>query len=101
MRPIKILSVCGSGTVSSAMVSKKIVDFLKDNGYNATTDEANPPSLPTIIGSQKFDLIAATTTISDDYGIPVLNATSLLIGMGEEKFFEDLLELVKSLDLEN
>lgn len=32
MRPINILSVCGSGTVSSAMLTSKLTDILEENG---------------------------------------------------------------------
>ena len=41
MRPVRILAVCGSGTVSSAMLSSKIKDYLKENGYGCDTVEMN------------------------------------------------------------
>ncbi|MGO3792423.1 MAG: hypothetical protein ACTJG1_13320 [Enterococcus gilvus] len=35
MTEIKVLSVCGSGTVSSAMVGERIVELLEEHGYEA------------------------------------------------------------------
>ena len=36
MRPVRILAVCGSGTVSSAMLSSKIKDYLKEKSRKLT-----------------------------------------------------------------
>ena len=42
MRPVKILSVCGSGTVSSAMLSSKLADVLEEKGYDLEATEVAP-----------------------------------------------------------
>ena len=42
MRPINILSVCGSGTVSSAMLTSKLTDILEENGYEVEATEVAP-----------------------------------------------------------
>ena len=41
MTEIKILSVCGSGTVSSAMVGERIVELLEEYGYEVEIQEVN------------------------------------------------------------
>lgn len=99
MRPVKILSVCGSGTVSSAMLSSKLEDVLEENGYSMEATEVAPGGVPLAIQSSKYDLIAYTSPVEGDYGIPILNATQFLVGIGEDEFTEKLLEIVKGLSL--
>ena len=45
MAEISILSVCGSGVVTSHMVANKLVEMFEDEGYDVTTDECNPSEL--------------------------------------------------------
>ena len=99
MRPVRILSVCGSGTVSSAMLSTKLSDVLESNGYKIKTTEVSPGGVANAIANASYDLIAFTSPVTGNYGIPILNATGFLIGINEEQFVEQLLDVVKNLDL--
>ena len=98
MRPVRILAVCGSGTVSSAMLSSKIKDYLKENGYGCDTVEMNSTGVELAMQDNAFDLIACTTPIYD-YDIPILNAAGYIIGINEEEFHEALMEIVSRLPL--
>ena len=42
MKAVNILSVCGSGTVTSSMVAAKLKEKLGDRGYSVSTTEARP-----------------------------------------------------------
>ncbi len=99
MRPVKILSVCGSGTVSSAMLSSKLTDVLEENGYDMEATEVSPGGVAMAIASGFYDLIAYTSPVDGDYGVPILNATGFLVGINEEEFIEKLMEEVKKLSL--
>ena len=44
MKHVKILCVCGSGTVSSAMVANKLTEKLADHGYDVQAIECSPNS---------------------------------------------------------
>ena len=99
MRVVKILSVCGSGTVSSAMLSTKLKDILEENGYELETTEVSPGGIPVALESGKYDLIAYTSPVDGDYDIPKLNATGFLVGINEEEFIENLLDVVGKLKL--
>lgn len=101
MRPVKILSVCGSGTVSSAMLSSKLTDVLNDNGYDMTSTEVSPGSVDSEMQSGNYDLIVYTSPVNGDYDVPVLNATGFLVGINEEDFVEELLVELKKLDLDS
>lgn len=101
MRPVRILSVCGSGTVSSAMLSNKLTDLLNENGYTMKSTEVSPGSVNSEMQSGNYDLIVYTSPVSGDYGVPILNATGFLVGINEEDFIEEILVELEKLDLGN
>ena len=96
-RKIKVASVCGSGTVSSSMVSQKITEILKNNGYKVEAVEVNPQGLDFIVGSGGIDMICHTCPIKKDYGIPKINSTGFLTGINESKIEEEILKVAKTL----
>lgn len=96
-RKIKVASVCGSGTVSSSMVSQKIMNILKENGYQAEALEVNPSGMDMIAGSGDIDMICHTCPLKKDYGIPKINATGFLTGIGEENIAKQILEIAEKL----
>lgn len=98
MRPIKILSVCGSGTVSSAMVSGKLKERLSEAGYEIVTEEVNPGGVESALLSGKYDFIAHTSPISGNFDIPVINAVGFLTGFGEEEFLEEAIKVIKAIE---
>lgn len=99
MRAVKVLSVCGSGTVSSAMLSSKLTDVLEENGYDIDAVEVSPGGVEGAMQSGKFDLIVYTSPVEGDYGIPIINATGFLVGINEEEFIEEFMNEVKKLNL--
>lgn len=99
MRPVRILSVCGSGTVSSAMLSSKLMDILEENGYDMEATEVSPGGVGMAMQTGKYDLIAYTSPVEGDYKVPILNATGFLVGINEDEFVEKLLEVVGKLKL--
>lgn len=99
MRAVKVLSVCGSGTVSSAMLSSKLEDVLSERGYDLEATEVAPGGVSMAIQNGNYDLIAYTSPVEDVYGIPVLNATGFLVGINEEEFVDELMEVIGKLDL--
>ena len=101
MRAVRILSVCGSGTVSSAMLSSKLENLLAEHGYDMESTEIAPDALEVAVSTGKYDLIACTSPVKDSYGIPVLNATGFLVGINEEEFVEEFMETLGRLNLES
>lgn len=99
MRAVRILCVCGSGTATSAMLAAKLQDVLEEHGYQAETDETNPPGVEIATTGRDWDLIAFTSPVEDSKGIPTLNATGFLVGIGEDEFIEQLMEQIGKLDL--
>ncbi|MDE3283882.1 PTS sugar transporter subunit IIB [Lacticaseibacillus parahuelsenbergensis] len=92
---INLLAVCGSGTVTSSMVAGEIQDELSDDGYTVKATEARPTEAKQLIDSGKFDLVVYTSPLPKaDYGVPVINGTGLLTGIGEDEFWEELKKTV-------
>ena len=96
MRPINILSVCGSGTVSSAMLTSKLTDILEENGYEVEATEVAPGGVELAVQTANYDLIAYTSPVEDSFGLPLLNATGFLVGINEDEFIEELMEVVRN-----
>ena len=92
MKKLNVISVCGSGTVTSTMVANKVKDFLEENGYKTQTVEVNPGGVEGQLASGNWDIIVHTSPLKGKYDIPTINSVGLLTGMGEEEFFEELLK---------
>lgn len=97
MRPIRVLTVCGSGTVSSSMVASKLKERLKEEGYDVITTEVNPGGVESAISSGNYDLIAYTSPIQGEYDIPAINAVGFLTGFGEEDFIDEVMKIIKNI----
>ncbi|WP_110954667.1 PTS sugar transporter subunit IIB [Anaerosinus massiliensis] len=98
MIQVNVLSVCGSGTVTSSMVAGKLKETLEKQGIKVSTTEARPTEALNLAQSGRFDFITYTSPLqSGDYGIPTINAFACLTGMGEDEFFEEVLKVVREL----
>lgn len=94
---VNILSVCGSGTVTSSMVAAKLKDKLGARGYAVNTTEARPTEAMNLAQSGRFDILTHTSPLpKGDYGMPVINAFACVIGIGEDKFIDEVVEALKS-----
>ena len=97
MSAVNILSVCGSGTVTSSMVAAKLKEKLGERGYSVSTTEARPTEALNLAQSGRFDVLAHTSPLPDgDYGIPMVNAFACITGMGEDEFFNQIVEALRS-----
>lgn len=97
-KSIKLLTVCGSGIVTSSMLANKLTDMFEEEGYEVTAMEANPSELATYVSREKYDLVAYASPIneSDLNGTPALPAIGLITGLGEDEFLEQALEILKA-----
>ena len=92
MKSCTILCVCGSGTVSSAMVAGKLKEKLAEKGWDASMTEASPNSIASEISGKQFDLIACVSPVR----IPKVKAVGMLTGMAEDKVVEDCLAILEA-----
>ena len=98
-REINVLTVCGSGIVTSSMIANQIVEMLEDEGYDAHAQEANPSEMENFLMRQHFDFVAYASPIDEDdlNGVPAIPATGLITGAGKEEFKEKMFEIIKSI----
>lgn len=93
---IRILSVCGSGVVTSHMVANKLVEMFEDEGYQVDADECNPSELDGYLMRGAYDFIAYSSPIGDDtHGVPAFSAMGLITGLGEDEFKEEALAALR------
>ena len=71
MKSVNILSICGSGTVTSSMVAAKLKDRLSEHGYQVSATEAKPTEALNLAQSKRFDIIAHTSFLREIMGFPV------------------------------
>ena len=95
MKKCKILCVCGSGTVSSAMIAGKLKEQLAEKGWEAEAVETSPNGVESVLSGGKFDLIACVSPVYQDYGVPKVNAVGMLTGMSEEQVIADCLKILE------
>ena len=95
MKTSNLLGVCGSGTVSSAMVAGKLKEKLKEKGWDASMVEASPNSIASTIAGKKFDLIACVSPVYEDFGVPKVKAVGMLTGLAEDKVVQDCLKVLE------
>jgi PTS system galactitol-specific IIB component len=93
---VKILCVCGSGTVSSAMVANKLKEKLADYDYDVEAVECSPTSAETALSGGGFSLMACVSPVYQDFGIPKVNAIGMLTGLSEDQVLQDCLKILKA-----
>jgi len=90
MKFLKVISVCGSGTVTSSMVAMKVKDLLEEMKISASTTEVNPSGVDALITEGSYDFIVHTSPLVRKYDIPTINAVGLLTGIGEDECLEEI-----------
>jgi galactitol PTS system EIIB component len=88
MRIIQVITVCGSGTISSTMVSEKLKDAFAGEGIKFNTVEVKPTEVEQYVQHGIYDFIAYTTQIPKNLSLPAFNAVGFLTGLDEEGFLE-------------
>ncbi len=96
-KTVSVLSVCGSGTVSSTMIAVKMQEQFEALGYRFEATEVSPGGVKLALMSGHYDFIAYTSQIEDDVDIPKINAVGFMTGFAEEEFMEEALRVLDQL----
>lgn len=96
-KTVRVLSVCGSGTVSSTMIAVKMQERFEELGYRFEATEVNPGGVNMALMSGQYDFIAYTSPVSDDIDIPKINAVSFMTGFAEDEFMDEALKILDEL----
>jgi PTS system galactitol-specific IIB component len=90
----KIVIACGFGAVSSKTLVVKIENFLREKGIAATIENCRLHELEAKTYMNNYDLLITTSPISNTFGVPHITATALLTGVGAEKVYEQILDIL-------
>ncbi|TZE81034.1 PTS sugar transporter subunit IIB [Calorimonas adulescens] len=96
-RVFNVLSICGSGTVSSSMVAEKLKERLSEKGVRINTIEARPTEVANYVSRGGIDFIVTTSPLPGEYDIPVINAVGFLTGFDEEGFMDEVINVISKM----
>lgn len=89
----RILFVCGSGGITSTVAENYVKEACTERGIDIQTKRCSPYEVEGNLSS--IDLIVSTTTLSNDYPVPVVNGINLIMGFGKEKVIDEIEEKLK------
>jgi len=91
----RVLIACGTAIATATHVRVKVEELLKKNGVKAEVTQCRVTEVPYFLKTKKTDLILTTSFVPDIKDIPVLNAVSLLTGVGKEKLEKEIVDILK------
>ena len=89
----RIIVACGTGGVTSKNIAMKIEKYLKEKGVDCFVDTCKVVEVRDKAISLKPDLIASPTQLPE-VGIPKVVATALLTGIGADKVYSEIYEIL-------
>lgn len=89
-----VLSVCGTGGVTSGVVADKIRDICVKHGINVEVQTAKALEVQSRIESSHYDLVASATRVKETT-VPVVNCMSFLSGVDEDVLEQKIIDMLK------
>lgn len=89
----KILFVCGTGGITSAVAENKVNEACKKAGVEVCTKRCIPSNVKSNLDG--IDLIVSTTFLSGNYPVEIVNAVALIIGVGEEQVLQEIVDRLR------
>lgn len=92
--PSNILVVCGTSVATSTVVREKLKEELPQRGVDlGTLTKAKATEAASKVKSGNYDLIVATTSLSEDrFDIPVITTQAFMTGMGEDEVLDEIVD---------
>lgn len=95
MRRYKIYVACGSGLATSHLLAEQLREMLKQRGIEA---DINTTKVSDLGNGDGCDLIVTSTTLSNNYNVPVVRAISFLTGVGMERDLEKIINHLETIN---
>jgi len=89
----KVLVICGTGIATSTVIMNKLKEFFAEKQMQVQLDQSKVSDILSV--GNDYDLIVSTTIVPPTIKTKVVNAIPLLTGVGKEKVFNDILEVLK------
>lgn len=87
-----VIVACGGGIATSTIIADKIRTLL--NGENIESNVWQTTLSELYSEADKADLIVTTMNVETDYGVPLVQGTSLLTGLEEEKTKKEIIDIL-------
>jgi PTS system galactitol-specific IIB component len=94
-RTKKILFVCGTGGITSAIAEQEVLKACKDEGMDVLTIRCVPTEVAS--RARDVDIIVSTTALGSGYPVPVVNGLGLITGVNKKETLEQIVELLKNI----
>lgn len=88
----KILVACGTAIATSTVVAKKLQELLEKRGMKVKIDQCKATEVASKASS--YDLIVATTEVSDTKGKPLVRTVAFLTGIGIDAEVQKIAKLL-------
>lgn len=90
----RLLLACGMGVATSTVVMNRLHEAMEKRGLKGqyTTGQCKIAEVP--VKASGYDLIIATTRVPD-VGVPVVNGIPLLTGVGADKVWDEVADLIR------
>jgi PTS system galactitol-specific IIB component len=91
----RILLACGTAVATSTVVTSRLNDAMKKRGLAGkyTASQCKIAEIPSKVDN--FDILIANAKAPPGVAIPVINGLPLLTGVGAEKVWDEIAELIK------
>ncbi|MFS0673969.1 PTS sugar transporter subunit IIB [Ornithinibacillus sp. 179-J 7C1 HS] len=86
----KLLIMCGTGIATSTVVTGKVKDWLKENGFEDKVQLYQSKISDEINRIDDYDVVISTTLTPDNVKDKVIDGVPLLTGFGIEDMYEQV-----------
>jgi PTS system galactitol-specific IIB component len=96
-KALRVFTVCGSGTVSSALLGSRVKEILEDEGIDVKITETSVREVRACVESGLVDMIVTSSALSDKVSVPVIKGLAFLTGIGAEECTQEVIDTAKKI----
>ena len=87
-----ILVACGTAIATSTVMAVGIEEALKERGVDVQTRQCKAAEIRGHLTG--VDLIVTTTSLTGDFGVPVIRSLAFLTGIGKDQLLNDIIAIL-------
>ena len=88
-----ILVACGTAIATSTVMAVGIEEALRERGVYVQTRQCKTSEIKAHL--EGIDLIVTTTSITGDFGVPIIRSLAFLTGIGKPQLIDDIISALK------
>lgn len=87
-----ILVACGTAIATSTVMALGIQEALAARGIDVQTRQCKTAEIQGHLAG--VDLIVTTTSVTGDFGVPIIRSLAFLTGIGKDKLIDDIIAVL-------